>query len=170
MSDITPLKQFEKDTLNRRPIHLLWRDCWKWIFDEFSCSLAHQQILENEIVKWNEVVQYQKKIRTERFGEGAGFSQQVGKNGNVIDEIEYNIQAMCHFLVKNEHGFMQSTKDTLRLHQIDYKRYILCKEWFPECQDAKGKEKGQAALKANMEEFPEFYPSKKNPSRIEGFD
>jgi hypothetical protein len=131
MSDITPLKQFEKDTLNRRPIHLLWRDCWKWIFDEFSCSLAHQQIL---------------------------------------DEIEYNIQAMCHFLVKNEHGFMQSTKDTLRLHQIDYKRYILCKEWFPECQDAKGKEKGQAALKANMEEFPEFYPSKKNPSRIEGFD
>ena len=160
MSDITPLKQFEKDTINRRPIHLLWRDVWKFIFEEFSCGLAHQQIMQNEIIKWNEVVQYQKKIRTEIFGDKAGFSEQVGKNGNIIDEIEYNIMAMSHFLVKNEYGQMQRTKDLLRLHHIDYKRYILCKEWFPECQDPDGKKKGQAALKANMEEFPEFYPSK----------
>lgn len=167
--DITPLKQFEHDTLNRRPIHLLWRDVWKFIFEEFSCGLAHQQIMQNEIVKWNEVVQYQKKIRTELWGEKAGFSEQVGKNGNIIDEIEYNLQAMCHFLVKNEHGLMQTTKDTLRVHRIDYKRYVLCKEWFPECQDKDGVKKGQEALKENQKEFPEYYPTyNEKTNRVEG--
>lgn len=164
---ISPNEQFQKDITNRKPIAILWRDVWRWIFDEINCPLAHQQIMQNEIVKWNQVVQYQKKIRTDRFGEKAGFSEQVGKNGNVIDEIEYNIQAMCHFLVKNEHGQMDRTKDLLRLHRIDYKTYVLCKEWFPECQDPKGKEKGEAALKQNMKDFPENYP-KQVKNRIEG--
>lgn len=118
-------------------------------------------------MKWNNVVQHQKKIRTEMWGEKAGFSEQVGKNGNIIDEIEYNIQAMCHFLVKNENGMMDRTKDLLRIHRIDYKRYILCKEWFPESQDPKGKEKGEAALKHNMIDNPETYP-KMVKNRIEG--
>jgi len=154
----TPLDQFKHDSKDRMPLPLLWRAVWRFIFDEFSCGLNHQIEMQKEILKWHQVVQYQKKIRTESFGPGAVGLNEVGKNGNIIDEIEYNIMAMSHFLVKNEHGGFDRTKDLLRIHKIDYKRFTLCKEWFPECQDKDGEKKGQEALKANMEQFPEQYP------------
>jgi hypothetical protein len=150
--------QFRSDSKDRMPIWFLWRGIWRFIFDEISCGINHQRIINDEIMKWNNVVQYQKKIRTESYGPEAVGTLEPGKNGNYIDEIEYNIQRMAHFLVKNEHGGFDRTKDLLRIHNIDYKRFILCKDWFPECQDPKSQEKAQAALKANMEEFPEYYP------------
>jgi len=162
----TPLEQFQKDSRNRMPIHYLWRAVWRFIFDEYSCGLNHQSEMQNEILKWNQVVQYQKKIRVESFGPNANGTEQVGKNGNIIDEIEYNIMAMSSFLVKNEFGGFDRTKELLRIHKIDYKRYTLCREWFPESQDKDGVKKGQEALKKNMEEFPEYYPTNKEPFQV----
>jgi hypothetical protein len=154
----TPNDQFKSDSKDRMPIWFLWRGIWRFIFDKRSCGLNHQTIINSEIMKWYAVVQYQKKIRTEKWGPDAVGIQKVGTNGNYIDELEYNLQAMSHFLVKEENGLFERTKDLLRIHQIDYKRFDLCKQWFPEAADPKAKEKAQAALKANMDEFPHLYP------------
>ena len=164
---ITQLEQFNKDSRDRMPIWYLWRAVWRFIFDEYSCGVNHQMEMQSEILKWKAVVDYQKKIRIEKYGAEAGFSLECGKNGNIIDEIEYNIMAMSNFLVKNEFGGFDRTKDLLRIHKIDYKRYVLCKDFFPECADKDGEKKGQEALKANMAEFPELYP-KQGKNRIEG--
>jgi hypothetical protein len=137
------------------PVVLIWRGIWKWIFDERSCSLDHRKILEEEILKWNDIIIFQKRLRLTKYGPTESDSNPTGQKGNVIDELDYQIRMMCKTLVDNEEGLWDYHKDTLRIHNIDYRKSIHCKFWFPEIPTDYAK--GQANLEAAKRENPEDY-------------
>ena len=149
------LKQCRPD--NVMPIYFLWRAIWRWVFDEISCPFNHRSEIEKEIIKWNQIVQYQKKIRSEQYGQTESDVLAVGTKGNLIDELEYQIGMMCKTLVENEEGLWNNSKDTLRIHKIDYKQSIHCNQYFPEFKNKDGKKKAEEALKQNMLDHPEYY-------------
>lgn len=141
------------------PIVYLWRAIWKYVFDEQHCSFEHRKEIETEILKWNSIIQIQKTIRNDRtkgqFDKGS--TGKVGQKGNVIDELEYQTGMMCKTLVDNENGLWDYHKDTLRIHNIDYRKSIHCNEWFPEVQDPDRFARGIANLKEAQKENPEDY-------------
>jgi hypothetical protein len=139
------------------PIFYLWRAVWRFVFDEKTCPFNHRSEIEREIIKWNDIVQYQKRIRHEKYGPTESDKEPVGKKGNIIDELEYQVGMMCKILVENEEGNWEYHKDTLRVHRIDYKKSIHCNEWFPEVQDKDRFKRGQANLKKAKEQNPEDY-------------
>jgi hypothetical protein len=137
------------------PIFYLWRGIWRFIFDEKGCPFGFRKELETEILKWDRIIKYQKKIRHEKYGPTPSDNAPVGKKGNVIDEFEYQIGLMCKHLVDNEAGYWDYHKDTLRIHNIDYRKSIHCQNWFPEFEiDFK---KGQAALEQAKRDNPQDY-------------
>ena len=135
------------------PIALLWRAIWRWVFDETHCPFDHRKTIEENIVKWDKIIKFQKRIRSR--GPLESDSNPVGQKGNVIDELEYQIGMMCKTLVDNEKGDWDYHKDTLRIHNIDYRKSIHCKFWFPEIPTDYAK--GQAALKKAQEDNPQDY-------------
>ena len=140
------------------PIIYLWRAIWKYIFDIDHCSLDHRQQIEKEVLKWDGIIRFQKKIRRPH---PESENNPVGQKGNVIDELEYQIGMMAKTLVDNEQGYWDYHKDTLRIHNIDYRKSIHCNEWFPEVQDADRFKRGQENLKRAQEENPEDYKESK---------
>lgn len=140
------------------PIFQLWRAVWRWVFDEINCPLRHRQEVEKEILKWDNIVKTQKRIRLQKYGpQAVGVNLPTGTKGNPIDELEYQVGMMCKTLVDNENGLWDHARDTLRIHHIDYKRSIHCKKWFPECQDPDAAKKGQAILEQHKKDNPEDY-------------
>ena len=137
------------------PIALLWRACWRWVFDEFKCPMGFRKDIESEILKWNKIITFQKRIRNR--GPTESDSNPTGQKGNVIDELDYQIGMMCKTLVDNEEGLWDYHKDTLRIHNIDYRKSIHCNFWFPEVQDKDRFKRGQAHLKEAKEQNPEDY-------------
>jgi len=137
------------------PVVLIWRGIWKWIFDERNCSFDHRKILEEEILKWNKIITFQKRLRKDKYGPTESDSNPTGQKGNVIDELAYQVGMMCKTLVDNEEGLWDYHKDTLRIHNIDYRKSIHCKFWFPEIPTDYAK--GQAALKKAQEDNPQDY-------------
>jgi hypothetical protein len=139
------------------PIIYLWRAIFKYIFDKDHCAFNHRQEIEKEILKWDKIVKFQQKIRHEKYGPTDSDKNPVGQKGNVIDEIEYQVGMMCKTLVDNENGYWDYHRDTLRIHNIDYRKSIHCQDWFPEFKvDFK---KGQEALKEAQKENPDDYNS-----------
>lgn len=137
------------------PIALLWRAVWRWVFDEFKCPLGFRKDIESEILKWNKIITFQKRLRKDKYGPTESDSNPVGQKGNVIDELEHQIGMMCKTLVDNEEGLWDYHKDTLRIHNIDYRKSIHCKFWFPEIPTDYAK--GQANLEAAKKENPQDY-------------
>ena len=139
------------------PIALLWRAIWRWTFDEFKCPLGFRKDIESEILKWNKIITFQKRLRNDKHGAkwDSGFTEEVGKKGNVIDELEYQVGMMCKTLVDNEEGLWDYHKDTLRIHNIDYRKSIHCKFWFPEIPTdyAKGRANLEVAKKENPQDY-----------------
>ena len=137
------------------PVVLIWRGIWKWIFDERNCSFDHRKILEEEILKWNKIITFQKRLRKDKYGPTERDSNPTGQKGNVIDELEYQVGMMCKTLVDNEEGLWDYHKDTLRIHNIDYRKSIHCKFWFPEIPTdyAKGRANLEAAKKENPQDY-----------------
>ena len=139
------------------PIALLWRAIWRWVFDEIHCPFDHRKTIEENIIKWNDIVVFQERLRNTKHGAkwDSGFTDEVGKKGNVIDELKYQIGMMSKTLVDNEQGLWDYHKDTLRIHNIDYRKSIHCKFWFPEIPTDYAK--GQANLQKAMDDNPEDY-------------
>ena len=136
------------------PVIYLWRAIWKYIFDINHCAFDHRQEIEKEILKWNEIIRFQKSIRRVHPDSD---KQPIGQKGNVIDELEYQIGMMCKHLVDNEQGLWDYHKDTLRIHGIDYRKSIHCNQWFPEVQDPLRFERGAENLKEAQRENPQDY-------------
>jgi len=141
------------------PIIYLWRAIWKFVFDIDHCAFDHRKEIEKEILKWTDIINFQKKIRSDRHGKkwDEGSTDKVGQKGNVIDELEYQIGMMCKTIVDNEQGLWDYHVDTLRIHNIDYRKSIHCSQWFPEVQDPLRFERGAENLKRAQEENPEDY-------------
>ena len=159
---MTPDELLAFSGAKRIPVYFLWRAIWRWVFDEFRCPYSHRSEIEKEILAWNNIITEQKRIRLEKFGPQWQTTAPVGEKGNHIDELEYQIGMMCKVLVENEAGGWEYHKDTLRVHGIDYRQSIHCNQWFPECQDPKRFERGQAHLKQAMIDHPEDYRPDKN--------
>ena len=145
------------------PIYNLWRAVCRWFYDEDHCPLGFRSEIEKEICKWDAIIKYQKKIRLESFGPQWQNNNPVGQKGNVIDELEYQIGKMCQWIVFSDTGVWNSPEsppikaDTVRIHQMDYRRIVDCKRWFPDAQDPEGPKRAQAYLKEAMKDNPQDY-------------
>lgn len=161
----TPNEEFLKQSSpnNVMPIFYLWRAVCRWFYDEEHCPFGFRSEIEKEIINWNKIIQYQKKIRYERFGPNWQNKNPVGQKGNIIDEMEYQIGRMCQWIVYSETGTWNSPEgppikaDTLRTHRIDYRMTVDCRKWFPEMEDKDGFKKAKAYLKQAMEDHPTDY-------------
>lgn len=142
---------------DRMPLIDLWRLIFKFIFDKNNCGLTTKQTIETHLIKWNDLVKYQKKILTEKFGPGFDGYQPVGKKGSPLDEIEYQIGLMCSWVVREEKGEFKSKVETFKRNSIDYRlAEPMCKV-FPECAKNRNFSRGRAALKHAMKVNPQDY-------------
>jgi hypothetical protein len=140
---------------DRMPLFYLWRAIWRFCYDRKSCAFYHEIEMKKEIHKWKSIVDYQKKIKYEKFG--------VKKEtGSLVDEIERQIEIMEDVLIFFETGIWNSTDidrpfalDTVHIHNLDYRKIPMCIYFFPEVK--KDLKKGQEALKTNMDENPQDY-------------
>ena len=153
---------------DRMPLFNLWRAVWRYVYDKKNCPLLFYKELEKEILKWNAIVQYQKKIKFERFGKQEGDNKPVGLKGDFVDEIEFQIGRMCQVLRWDEtnewHGEDTArpfSKYTVERHKLDYHKLPMCVMFFPEFQDKEGYKRGQEALEQNKKDNPQDYEEKK---------
>src|SRR5689334_2398443 len=139
----------------RMPLVQLWRLIFKYIFDEKNCGQTTRKTIETEVLKWNNLVKYQKRVLTEKYGPGFDGYAPIGKKGSVIDEIEYQIGMMSSWLVKNENGEWDQKKANYAIHKIDYRTVAPMDRVFPEIK--KNYARGRAALEQAMKDHPEDY-------------
>lgn len=152
---------------DRMSIVDLWRLIFKFTFDKRGCGHTTKKTIEENLLKWNDVVQMLKKKQADQFGIDSNYTP-VGKKGSILDEMEYQIGNMCSWVVREEKDEFQHLVETYARNKIDYRlAQPMCKVFTKECEYLRNPARGRAALKANMEEFPEIYENLKN-IRMEG--
>lgn len=151
---------------DRMPLIDLWRLVFKFTFDKKSCGYTTKSIIEENIIKWNNLVLHQKKILTARLGPGFDGYAPVGKKGSLLDEIEFQVGNISLWVVREEKGELQNMVDTYARNKIDYRlAEPMCKV-FPECAKLRDFDKGREALKLAMKANPEDYKRNANHSEI----
>src|SRR5258708_38329310 len=98
----------------RMPLVDLWRLIFKFTFDKNNCAYSTKKNIEDNIIKWNDLVIFQKRILTEQFGPGFDGYQPIGQKGSVLDEIEYQIGSMSSWVVREEKGEFQAKVDSYK--------------------------------------------------------
>lgn len=162
---MTPNDVLNYQIADRMPLYFLWRAVWKLFYDRDNCKFGHQSKIEEEITKWNSIVKYQKKIVFEKYGPQPEIDNKpLGTKGTFVDEMEFQLCRMCQVLVYGETGEWQGEDDhkpfsleTVLRHSLDYRKLPMCVTVFPESITKEGIERGQQALKKNMEDQPELY-------------
>ena len=158
---MTPYQSYKIETYGRVPLFNLHRAAIKWVFDRRACDIDHEIILMKELGEWSTAVVNYVKRQYELFG--VTFAKEPGLNGHEIDEDNLEVTQIAALLECENRGLNEKLKNTLRTHDIPYYRHIAFKKYFPDrAADIEGAKKGQEALKENMMEFPETYPSPTN--------
>ena len=159
----TPKEVLDFQVSRRMPIMYMWRAIWKYFYDEKSCGTNHLKEIEKEILGWHEIVDEQKRISFERFGQKLS-DKGDGTDGNFIAEVEFQLSIMCRILVYKETGnwgeddsYRPFSEETVRIHELDYRALPLCIQFFPEVRTREGLERGQSALEANKKDQPHLY-------------
>lgn len=150
----------------RMPIQVLWRLIFIFTFDKERTADCTKGIIEQQLMKWDDFIKTNKRIRQDKFKlDPQTEYAPVGKKGDILDELEYQLGNMCSWVVREENGEFTPKVDNYKKHGIDYR---LCQPMsfaFPECHQLRDIKRGEEALKANMEEYPEIYQPK---NRIKG--
>lgn len=154
----------------RMPIRPLWQLIFTFTFDKKSCGHMTKDIIGQQLMKWNDFVQINKKRELEMYGlDPVMAAVPVGKKGSVIDEMEYQLQLMCSWVVKEEAKEFEPRVDLFKKHKIDFRLAEPMCAVFPEHAAKRNKAKGLAALKAAMEKNPEDYDAKNIPGKKKFF-
>lgn len=135
----------------------LWRLVFKYTFDKDNCGFTTKQTIETNLLKWNDLIKYQKRIMTESLGPGFDGYAPIGKKGSLIDEMEYQVGLMCSWLVREEKGELQNKVDTVKRHKLDYRLIEPCSKVFPECNKIRNFKGALASLKQAMKDNPSDY-------------
>lgn len=146
---------------DRMPLMELWRLIFKFTFDKKSCAYSTKQTIETNLLKWNDLIKYQKRILTEKFGPGFDGYVPVGKKGSVLDEVEYQVGMMCSWVVREENGDFEYKIETFKKAGIDYRLAEPMSKAFPECNKLRNFRRARAALKQAMKDNPQDYTNDK---------
>jgi hypothetical protein len=157
---------------SRMPIKYLWQLIFTYTFDKKSCGHMTQDIIGHQIIKWHDFVEINKKRELEAYGLDPEMSLvPIGKKGSVLDEMEYQVQSMSKWVVREEQGEFISKVELFKKHKIDFHLAEPMCHVFPEYQTRRNKRKGHEALLANMEDKPHQYSvPKKKPMYFIGGD
>lgn len=142
---------------DRMPLFDLWRLIFRFTFDKKSCAFTAKQTIENHLLKWNDLIRFQKKIMTDKFGPGYDGYVAIGKKGSILDEIEYQVGLMCSWVVREEKGEFQSKVEAFKRASIDYRLAEPACKVFPECNGLRNYARGREALIRAMKVNPEDY-------------
>lgn len=146
------------------PIKYLWQLIFTFTFDKKSCGHMTKDIIGQQLVKWNGFIEINKARELEKYGlDPDAPAVPVGQKGSVIDEMEYQLQNMCSWVVREEQGEFIAKVELFKKHKIDYHLAEPMCHVFPEYQTRRNKRKGAEALKINMADKPHQYanPNKK---------
>ncbi len=149
---------------SRMPIKYLWQLIFTFTFAKETTGHMTKDIIGEQIVKWNGFIQINKARELEQYGlDPQAAAIPVGQKGSVLDEMEYQIQLMASWVVREEKEEFRSKIELYKKHKIDFHLVEPMCHVFPEFANRRNKAKGLAALAAAMKANPEDYadPKKK---------
>lgn len=129
----------------------------KHIFDREHCSLSDLHKINSQFENWVEHLDNVAKSRRDMWGPTLNDSMPIGKKGTWEDEMRFQLGIMAEWLVKDERGEWDSTKETWKTHKIDYRHTAQFGFLFPEVYKQSDFDKGMSALKQHMKTNPEDY-------------
>lgn len=155
---------------SRMPIKYLWQLIFTFTFDKKTTGHMTKDIISQQLFKWNDFIQLNKKRRADELGIVPEMANvPVGLKGDVIDEMEYQLMLMCSWVVREEKGEFQTKVDLYKKHKIDFHLVEPMCTVFPEHAKKRNLAKGQAALKAAMKANPEDYSDPNDPNKKRKF-
>lgn len=150
----------------RMPIRPLWQLIFTFTFNKNACGHMTKDIIGQQLMKWNDFVQLNKKRELDLYGLDPQMAAvPVGKKGSVIDEMEFQLQLMCSWVVREESGEFKPRVELFKKHKIDFRLAEPMCAVFPEHAHKRNKAKGLAALKVAMGKNPEDYSDPNDPKK-----
>lgn len=149
---------------SRIPIKYLWQLIFTYTFDKKSTGHMTKQTISKQLCKWNGFIEINKARELEQYGlDPEMASVPIGRKGSVLDEMEYQLQLMCSWVVKEEKGEFESRVELFRKHKVDFRLAEPMCAVFPEFAKKRNMARGQNALKEAMKANPQDYgtPNKK---------
>lgn len=146
-------------TRQRITLGELTRLSLKWIFDRDHSSLQDLHTINEQMELWFNYIMAIKNNRIDKWGKTYNDQMPIGQQGTPEDQAHFMLMIISDWLVKEEKGFWNKTKDTWKKAGIDYRDTINFDTWFPERK--KNYARGEAALKKAMEDKPEDYQKEK---------
>lgn len=155
---------------SRMPIKYLWQLIFIFTFQKQSCGHMTKDIIGKQLMIWHNFVEINKKRELELYGLDPQMAAiPVGKKGSVIDEMEYQLQLMCSWVVREENEEFKERVELFKKHKIDFKLAEPMCAVFPEYAKNRNMAKGIAALKYAMENNPQDYEVKNVPGKKKFF-
>jgi hypothetical protein len=148
----------------RMPIKFLWQLIFTYTFDKKSTGHMTKDIIGMQLTKWNGFIEINKAYRADKLGIDPEMAKiPVGLKGDVIDEMEYQLQMMCSWVVREEKDEFKPRVELFKKHKIDFRLVEPMCFAFPEHASKRNMKKGEVALKAAMKANPQDYagPKKK---------
>lgn len=144
---------------SRMPIIFLWQLIYTFTFAKKSCAYMTKDIISQQLLKWHGFIEINKAVRLQEYGLEPAFMAAVpiGKKGSVIDEMEFQLQSMCSWVVKEEAGKFQPKVDLFTKHKIDFRLAEPMCHAFPEHANRRNMNKGKEALRQAMKDNPQDY-------------
>ena len=149
---------------SRMPIKPLWQLIFTFTFAKSSCGHMTKDIIVQQLCKWNGFIQINKARELDMYGlDPTMAAVPVGKKGSALDEMEYQLQLMCSWVVREEKGEFEKRVELYKKHKIDFRLAEPMCHVFPEYAGRRNMKKGLIALKAAMKANPQDYadPKKK---------
>lgn len=147
----------------RMPIKFLWQLIFTYTFDKKSTGHMTKDIIGMQLTKWNGFIEINKAYRAEKLGIDEDMAHvPVGLKGDAIDEMEYQLQMMCSWVVREEKGEFKPRVELFKKHKVDFRLAEPMCHVFPEVASKRNMKKGAAALAQAMKDHPEDY---KNPKK-----
>lgn len=132
----------------------LWRMIYKFTFDKKNCSYRTQSMINEHLLQWADILQFQQRLHKESDIHIIG---QKEEDNNILDMIVEEHGTMCLWVVKEEKGELEHLKETYARSKIDYRLADPMCKVFPECQKLRNFKRGQAALEQAQKDNPQDY-------------
>lgn len=150
-----------QNTDSLMPMRDLARLVTKWIFNNGHCAPQDLHSINRQFEVWTNHLDSVEQARIDMWGKSYSDNLPIGKKGTWADNMRYMLGIMAQWLVMDEKDEWRPTKESWKLHKIDYRKTAQFGWLFPEMYTKNDFTKAQGALKKAMEANPEDYkPSK----------
>lgn len=152
---------------SRMPLKYLWQLIFTFTFDKKSTGHMTKDTINNQLMKWHNFVEINKKRELEEYGLDPDMALiPIGKKGSVLDEMEFQLQHMCSWVVKEEQGHFEPKVELYKKHKINFRLAEPMCFAFPEHAKNRNMNKGIIAIKQAMIDNPEDYDNPNKPKKF----